>query len=168
MRLNDQLYALENFGKSYAAFVILVSMEDLGQADAIAGAITVSQLNRQVKTLLEQGVARLWIEGEISNLAKPASGHLYFSLKDDTPQVSCAFFRQRQRGPTIGLKDGDQVLVFGLVSIYEARGNFLEAQHYYKAADDLTIEPVKEISISVNRIRHLINKEKTAQSQIAK
>jgi len=57
------LYALENFGKSYAAFVILVSMEDLGQADAIAGAITVSQLNRQVKTLLEQGIARLWIEG---------------------------------------------------------------------------------------------------------
>ncbi|MDH3467523.1 MAG: exodeoxyribonuclease VII large subunit, partial [Gammaproteobacteria bacterium] len=78
-------------------------MEDSGQADAITSAITVSQLNRQVKTLLEQGLTRLWIEGEISNLAKPASGHLYFSLKDDSAQIRAAFFRQRQRGPTIGL-----------------------------------------------------------------
>jgi len=124
MRLNDQLYALENFGKSFAAFVILVSMEDLGQADAIAGAITVSQLNRQVKTLLEQGIARLWIEGEISNLAKPASGHLYFSLKDDSAQIRAAFFRQRQRGPTIGLKNGDKVVALGRVSLYEARGDY--------------------------------------------
>ena len=48
----------------------------------IAAAITVSELNRQVKTLLEQKIARLWVEGEISNIAKPASGHVYFSLKD--------------------------------------------------------------------------------------
>jgi len=96
----------------------------MGQADAIAGAITVSQLNRQVKTLLEQGIARLWIEGEISNLAKPASGHLYFSLKDDSAQIRAAFFRQRQRGPTIGLKNGDKVVAFGRVSLYEARGDY--------------------------------------------
>ena len=124
MRLNGQLYADDFFGKSFAGFVILVSMEDSGQADAFAGAITVSQLNRQAKTLLESGLARLWVEGEISNLARPASGHLYFSLKDKSAQVRAAFFRQRQRGPTIGLKDGDQVLVYGRVSIYEARGDY--------------------------------------------
>jgi len=124
MKLNDQLYAHENFGKSFAALVILASMEDSGPADAIASAITVSQLNRQVKTLLEQGLARLWIEGEISNLAKPASGHLYFSLKDDSAQIRAAFFRQRQRGPTIGLKNGDQVVAFGRVSLYEPRGDY--------------------------------------------
>ena len=124
MRLNSQLYADEFFGKSFAGFVILASMEDSGQADAFAGAITVSQLNRQVKTLLETGLTRLWVEGEISNLAKPASGHLYFSLKDKSAQIRAAFFRQRQRGPTIGLKNGDQVLVFGRVSIYEARGDY--------------------------------------------
>ncbi|MDH3805338.1 MAG: exodeoxyribonuclease VII large subunit [Gammaproteobacteria bacterium] len=124
MRLNGQLYADHIFGKSFAGFVILASMEDSGQADAIAGAITVSQLNRQVKTLLEKGLARLWVEGEISNLARPASGHVYFSLKDKSAQIRAAFFRQRQRGPTIGLKDGDQVLVFGRVSIYEARGDY--------------------------------------------
>ena len=124
MRLNGQLYAFEFFGKSWAGFVILASMEDSGQANAIAGAITVSQLNRQVKTLLESGLTRLWVGGEISNLARPASGHLYFSLKDKSAQIRAAFFRQRQRGPTIGLKDGDQVLVFGRVSIYEARGDY--------------------------------------------
>lgn len=74
--------------------------------------------------LLEQGIARLWVAGEISNLSRPSSGHVYFSLKDDSAQIRCAFFRQRQRGPTIGLKDGDQVLVFGRVSIYETRGDY--------------------------------------------
>ena len=87
-------------------------------------AISVSELNRQVRTLLEQGIARLWVEGEISNLARPASRHVYFSLKDNSAQIRCAFFRQQQRGLTINLKDGDQVLVFGRVSIYEARGDY--------------------------------------------
>lgn len=87
-------------------------------------AITVSQLNRQAKTLLEQGMAKLWVEGEISNLSRPASGHIYFSLKDDMAQVSAAWFRQRQRGPAIGFKNGDKVLALGRVSIYEARGNY--------------------------------------------
>ena len=67
---------------------------------------------------------RLWVEGEISNLSRPASGHIYFSLKDDTAQVGAAWFRQRQRGPAVGYKNGDRVLAFGRVSIYEARGNY--------------------------------------------
>jgi exodeoxyribonuclease VII large subunit len=99
-------------------------MEKAGQGNGMAAAITVSQLNRQVKTLLEQGLARLWVEGEISNIARPASGHVYFSLKDASAQIRCAFFRQRQRGPTIGLKNGDQVLAFGRVSLYEPRGDY--------------------------------------------
>ena len=86
--------------------------------------VTVSQLNRQAKRLLESGLARVWVEGEISNLARPASGHVYFRLKDSGAQVAAAFFRQRQRGPTIRLKDGDQVLVYAKVSLYEARGDF--------------------------------------------
>ncbi|MGB5469759.1 MAG: exodeoxyribonuclease VII large subunit [Woeseiaceae bacterium] len=90
----------------------------------LEAAISVSQLNRRVKTLLEQGIARLWVEGELSNLSRPASGHVYFSLKDDSAQVSAAWFRQRQRGPAIGFKNGDHVLAYGRVSIYEARGNY--------------------------------------------
>ena len=87
-------------------------------------AITVSQLNRRAKTLLEQGFGRLWVEGEISNLSRPASGHIYFSLKDEAAQVSAAWFRQRQRGPAIRFKDGDRVLAYARVSLYEARGNY--------------------------------------------
>ncbi|MEL7185986.1 MAG: exodeoxyribonuclease VII large subunit [Pseudomonadota bacterium] len=87
-------------------------------------AISVSQLNRRVKTLLEQGIARLWVEGEISNLSRPASGHIYLTLKDDSAQVSAAWFRQRQRAPAHGFKNGDKVLAYGRVSLYEARGNF--------------------------------------------
>jgi len=118
------LYADDNFGKSFALLVILASMEDSGQVNSSAGAITVSQLNRQVKTLLEKGIARVWVQAEISNIARPASGHLYFSLKDDSAQIRAAFFSQRQRGPTIGLKNGDQVLACGRVSLYEARGDY--------------------------------------------
>jgi exodeoxyribonuclease VII large subunit len=102
-------------------------MENLGQANALsagASAITVSQLNRQAKTMLEQGLGRIWVEGELSNIARPASGHVYFTLKDKNAQVRAAFFRQRQRGPTISFKDGDQVLAYGRVSLYEARGDY--------------------------------------------
>ena len=92
--------------------------------DPATAAITVSQLNRRVKTLLEQGMGRLWVEGEISNLSRPASGHIYLSLKDNSAQVSAAWFRQRQRGPAVRFKDGDRVLAYGRVSLYEARGNY--------------------------------------------
>ena len=99
-------------------------MENAGQANGMAAAVSVSELNRRVKKLLEQGIARLWVEGEISNIARPASGHVYFTLKDSAAQIRAAWFRQRQRGPTIGLKDGDKVLAFGRVSLYEPRGDY--------------------------------------------
>jgi len=121
------LYADHFFGKSWAASDILASMENLGRPNASAAgmsALTVSQLNRQAKTILEQGLGRLWVEGEISNIARPASGHVYFTLKDSSAQVRAAFFRQRQRGPVLNFKDGDQVLAYGRVSLYEARGDY--------------------------------------------
>ena len=99
-------------------------MDDLLTKQPAEVAISVSQLNRRARSLLEQGIAKLWVEGEISNIARPASGHVYFSLKDDSAQIRAAFFRQRQRGPTLNLKNGDLVLVFGRVSLYEARGDY--------------------------------------------
>jgi exodeoxyribonuclease VII large subunit len=85
---------------------------------------TVSRLNREVKALLEGTFPPIWIEGEISNLSRPASGHIYFSLKDAQSQVRCAFFRQYHRQLGITLKDGLQVLTRARVSLYEGRGDY--------------------------------------------
>lgn len=88
-------------------------------------AISVSELNRRARKLLEGGIARLWVEGEISNLARPASGHIYLSLKDDNAQIRCAWFRQRQqRGAGGNIANGDQVTAYGRVSLYEPRGDY--------------------------------------------
>ncbi|MFQ5547467.1 MAG: exodeoxyribonuclease VII large subunit [Woeseia sp.] len=89
-----------------------------------SAAISVSELNRRARALLEQGIGRLWVQGEVSNLARPASGHVYFSLKDESAQIRCAYFRQRQRESSSDVNDGDQVLIFGRVGIYEARGDY--------------------------------------------
>jgi len=86
--------------------------------------LTPTSLNRQARGLLEQNFPSIWVEGEISNLARPASGHLYFSLKDDAAQIRCAFFRQHTRRLTEQPDNGQQVCVRGRLSIYEARGDY--------------------------------------------
>ncbi len=87
-------------------------------------AITVSVLAREVKTLLESHFDFVWVEGEISNLARPASGHWYFSLKDDGAQVRCAMFRRANQRLRFTPENGDAVRLRARVSLYEARGDF--------------------------------------------
>jgi len=85
---------------------------------------SVSQLNREANRTLEDSLPMLWVEGEISNLARPGSGHIYFSLKDRDAQVRCAMFRSANRALRFELDDGLQVLVRARVTIYEPRGSF--------------------------------------------
>jgi exodeoxyribonuclease VII large subunit len=85
---------------------------------------TVSRLNREVRALLERGFATLWLEAEISNFARPSSGHWYFSLKDASAQVRCAMFRQRNMLCGFTVRDGQKVLVRARVGLYEPRGEF--------------------------------------------
>jgi len=85
---------------------------------------TPSRLNLEARTLLEGHFPLLWIEGELSNLARPASGHLYFSLKDARAQVRCAMFRNRNRVLRFRPSDGQQVLLRARVGLYEGRGEF--------------------------------------------
>jgi len=85
---------------------------------------SVSKLNRSVANLLETEYSWVWIEGELSNLAQPASGHLYFSLKDNAAQVSCAMFKSRKQGLKFRPKNGNQVLLRAKVSLYQPRGNY--------------------------------------------
>ncbi len=91
---------------------------------------SVSRLNREAKDLLEHSFPPMWVEGEISNFSRPASGHWYFSLKDDKAQVRCAMFRNRNYLLPSAPKDGDKVLLRAQISLYEARGEYqLIAEH---------------------------------------
>lgn len=85
---------------------------------------TVTRLNMEVRDLLEGGFPGLWVEGEISNLARPTSGHLYFSLKDASSQVRCAMFRANNRLLTFEPENGQHVLARARVSLYPARGDY--------------------------------------------
>ena len=92
--------------------------------------LSVSQLNRESRFLLEKHLSTLWVEGEISNLARPASGHIYFTLKDAGAQIRCAMFRNRLNYLRFRPENGAQVQIRGSVSLYEARGDYqLIAEH---------------------------------------
>lgn len=85
---------------------------------------TVSRLNQTVRSLLEREMGQVWITGEISNFTQPASGHWYFTLKDDTAQVRGAMFRNSNRRVTFRPQHGQQVLVRASVTLYDPRGDY--------------------------------------------
>jgi exodeoxyribonuclease VII large subunit len=85
---------------------------------------SVARLNREVRLLLEHGLPAVWVEGEISNLAQPSSGHWYFSLKDAHAQIRAAMFRQRNARTGFEPKNGQLVLARGRVGLYEPRGDY--------------------------------------------
>jgi len=95
---------------------------------------TVSELNREVRSILEGSFPLIQVEGEISNLARPSSGHMYFSLKDEQAQVRCAMFRNRNMHLGFRPENGQKVLLRARVSLYEGRGEFqLIAEHMEEA-----------------------------------
>ena len=85
---------------------------------------TVSELTARIKGRLEDAFPAVWVEGEISNLRVPTSGHAYFTLKDDLAQLRCVLFRSRGRRVRFMPEDGLQVLVFGGLDVYAARGEY--------------------------------------------
>jgi len=97
---------------------------------------TVSRLNREARTMLAEHFLSIWIEGEISNLARPSSGHIYFTLKDDQAQIRCAMFRTQQRRLGFHPEDGSQVLTKAQVSLYEARGDYQLIVDYMEESGD--------------------------------
>ena len=96
--------------------------------------LSVSELNRQVRQLLEGGFSVLNIEGEISNFVCPSSGHWYFTLKDQGAQVRCALFKNRNRFLKYKPRNGDQVKLRAKVSLYEGRGEFQLIGDYLEEA----------------------------------
>ncbi|MDY6984630.1 MAG: exodeoxyribonuclease VII large subunit, partial [Pseudomonadota bacterium] len=96
--------------------------------------LTVSQLNRLARNLLEESFPSVLVEGEISNLAMPSSGHWYLTLKDEQAQIRCAMFRNRNMLLRFKPKDGMQVVVKARLSLYEGRGDYQLIVDYMEPA----------------------------------
>lgn len=107
-------------GAVYTVSAALHRMADL----ADQAPLSVTQFTRQVKELLETGIRPGWVRGEVSNLRAQSSGHIYFSLKDAGAQVSAVLFRGDALRQTVALRAGMQVVVYGEISVYEARGQY--------------------------------------------
>lgn len=86
--------------------------------------LTVSELTQEIKDLLEEKFPDIWVEGEVSNLRIPPSGHIYFTLKDEVSQIRAVFFRMKARVLRFTIEDGLQVICRGRVSLYEKRGEY--------------------------------------------
>jgi exodeoxyribonuclease VII large subunit len=98
--------------------------------------LTPSRLNQRARELIEGHFGLIWVEGELSNLSRPASGHLYFTLKDAGAQVRCAMFKPRSTYLRFRPRDGQAVLARGRLSLYEARGDFqLVVEHLEESGE---------------------------------
>lgn len=86
--------------------------------------LTVSQLTSLIRGVLEENFEHVWVEGEVSNLAMPASGHLYFTLKDAGAQIRCVMFRASARALKFRPRDGMGLIVRGRITVYEQRGDY--------------------------------------------
>ncbi len=84
----------------------------------------VAELTRLIKSVLEDEVGEVWVEGEISGFRQPSSGHWYFTLKDASAQLACVMFRGSQRGLRVQPRDGLQIRIFGRISVYEKSGQY--------------------------------------------
>jgi len=100
--------------------------------------LRVAELARSIKELLESNVPMLWVRGEISNFVRAASGHWYFSLKDEQAQVRCVMFRHKNQILLQGIGNGAQVEVQAVATLYEARGDF-----------QLTVEQLRPAGLGV-------------------
>ena len=115
--------------------------------------LRVSELNFAIKQLLESNVPLLWVSGEISNLVKAASGHFYFSLKEDLAQVRCVMFRHKSHLIEQPLSNGQLVEVLAIATLYEQRGDF-----------QLTVEQVRPAGLGIlyeqfERLKKLLESE---------
>jgi len=85
---------------------------------------TVSELSEQIKSCLEKTIGAVWVSGQVSNLRQPVSGHLYFSIKDESSQIRCVLFDSTRRLLKFRIQDGMDVIIFGRVSVYKKSGDY--------------------------------------------
>lgn len=116
-------------------------------------AYSVSEITNVVKEILEQNLNTIWIQGEISNYSSPASGHIYFTLKDENNQIKTAFFGGKKKALGMELKDGTKVAVFGRLSIYGKRSE------YQIIAEEIQVIGVGDLLVEFEKLKKRLSAE---------
>ncbi len=125
--------------------------------------LSVSQLNRSARLTIEQRFNAVWVTGELSNFARPRSGHWYFTLKDKDAQVRCAMFANANRRVQIQPTDGQLVLISGRVSLYEGRGDFqIIVDHMEAAGEGALRQAFEALKLRLNQEGLFANERKRA------
>ena len=108
--------------------------------------ISVSEINRRAKSILEENFPFVWIQGEVSNFFSAASGHWYFSLKDESSEIRCAMFANRSHRITFEPKDGAHLVLNGTLSIFEGRGQYqIIVEHIELAGEGALLKAFEEL-----------------------
>jgi exodeoxyribonuclease VII large subunit len=114
--------------------------------------LSVSELNRGVRRLLEGEYPMSWVEGEISNFVRPSSGHWYFTLKDQSAQLRCAMFKNRNMLLRLTPRNGMHVIIRGRISLYEGRGEFqMVAEHIEDGGDGALRRAFDQLKLKLQR-----------------
>ena len=115
--------------------------------------LTVSELTRLIRATLEDTFYEIWVEGEISNFTKHTSGHMYFSLKDDSAVLSCVLFRSVNKGIKFKIESGMHVLCFGRIGVYEKTGR------YQLYVDKLEPKGIGALQMAFEQLKNKLQKE---------
>jgi exodeoxyribonuclease VII large subunit len=115
--------------------------------------LSVSELTIQIKRLLEKQVGQIWVTGEITNLRAQSSGHMYFTLKDASTQLSCVLFRSEAVGQRNLLQDGQKVTLQGEVTVYEPRGQ------YQLRVTAVELQGIGALQVAFERLKQKLNAE---------
>jgi exodeoxyribonuclease VII large subunit len=114
---------------------------------------SVSELTKYIRVIIEDSFPGVWVEGEISNFVLHTSGHMYFSLKDASSVLKCAMFKRANEKLKFSLKSGMKVIVFGSVSVYEARGD------YQLIAEEIEPKGVGALQLQFQQLKEKLQKE---------
>ena len=116
------------------------------QLDNTQEIISVSEINKRAKSILEEKFPFIWIQGEVSNFFSAASGHWYFSLKDESSEIRCAMFTNKNHHITFEPKDGDHLVLNGTLSIFEGRGQYqIIVEHIELAGEGALLKAFEEL-----------------------
>ena len=126
---------------------------ELFSKEEVRRVLSVSELTKKVKLQIEEGVGQIWVEGEITNLRRQSSGHIYFSIKDDNTQLSCVLFRGVRMSQRDTIEDGQKVVLQGSLTVYEARGQ------YQLIVKTVELQGIGALQVQFERLKNSLNGE---------